>query len=652
MQFLIFYIIIINLNIIINNYDDVEEVKINEHQISELNNINVLSISYEFSIDINPNLKVKIYMSNILSNSISFKAFLMSDDNLDIFSLICFNEQINIISCYINNNITLDIHKKYYFHFNQKKSFSSLYFDGKKKFDDKNRISLIFHPEIISGQILYKNNKKFYAEIKDNMISNGFLYITKKSKQILKKPKNGFNKYIELNNFIFRGGLSSFTLNAYKEAIRRGYKMVDADIIFTKDKIPVVSHGRNLKSISNGKGELIDKTLKELEKLDFGSIINKKYAGETILKFEDLLKLCRENNIIIDLDLSHLNYNEFLKNKKEYANLIIELIENYDMIDSIVFNEKRQSIIETFKSIRNDLSFSLSGMNEIENIKRIKDKYQDSKILIYNMGELKNGKKINKESVRYGLSLGKKIKAAQIDNINFANKVMEWGVNFICTNKLESFLIKNEKEEPIIVNCTNSQINKKLVICEINNNTSLIDNERYNIYYSKNIYNPIQDIVEEPIGEFKYINSNSNNILYYDINYFDFDKGIIEFKISEIINRKIKGLVGPSYENVANCYILDFICDINYNYKLKCKINKKDPNKIIYLGNYSIYCLEEYSFNPFQINNKINSTRNRNLKINSILFCKILIEITIIFINIFYKIKIRINNNKFLKSQI
>ena len=404
-------------------------------------------------------------------------------------------------------------------------------------------------------------------------------------------------------------------------------------------------HIKSLKSISNGKGQLIDKTLEELEKLDFGSKINKKYTGETILKFEDLLKLCKENNIIIDLDLYHLNYNEFLKNKKEYAKLIIEYIEKYDMLDSIVFNEKRQSIIETFKSIRKDLSFSLNGMNEIENIKKIKDKYQDSKILIYNMGDLQKGKKINKESVKYGLSLGKKIKAAKIDNINFANKVLEWGVNYICTNKLESFLIKNEKEEPIIVNCTNSQILKNFVICEINNNSTLIDNERYSIYYSKNIYNPIQDIVEEPIGEFKYINSNSNNIFYYDINYFDFDKGIIEFKISEIINRKITGLVGPAYDNVANCYILDFICNKNYNYLLKCKIDKKNQNKLIYSGKYSIYSLEEYSYNPLQLINKINTNRNRNLKID-ILRCKILIEI--IFINIIYKIKIIIKNKKYL----
>ena len=630
MQYFIFYILIFNLNIIINNCD-----------IGEYNKINALSISYEFSTDINSVLKVKIYIVNNLHHFISFRAFLKSDDGLEIYSMNCLNEQFDIISCSINKNHTLDMHKKYYFHFNQKKSFSSFYFNGKEIFDDKKRISLIFHPEIKPEQKLYKNNKKFYAKIGDDMLSNGFLYITKKSKKILTQPKNGFNKYIELNNYIFRGGLTSFTLNAYKEAIRRGYKMVDADILFTKDKIPVVSHGGDLSTISNGTGKLFEKTYDELEKLDFGSKINKLYSGETILKFEDLLKLCKENNIIIDLDLFYLNYTEFLKNKKEYAKLIIDYIEKYDMLDSIVFNDKRKSIIDIFKSIREDLSISLNGMNEKENIIRIKDKYQDSKILIYTMGDLFKGKKINKESVKYGLSLGKKIKAAKIDNINFANQVLKWGVNFICTNKLEPFLIKNEREEPIIVNCINSKINKNLVICEIDNNTRLIDNEIYNIYYSKSIYNQSKYIVEEPIGEFQYINSNSNNLLYYDIKYFNFDKNLIELKVSEYISGKITGLVGPAYDNVANCYILDFTCNKNNKHTLKCKIDKRDPKKVLFFGRYSIYSLEEYTFNPIQLNNKI----NRNLNLNIIReFYKILIEI--IFIIILYKIKIRIINPK------
>ena len=87
-------------------------------------------------------------------------------------------------------------------------------------------------------------------------------------------------------------------------------------------------------------------------------------------------------------------------------------------------------------SIKDDMSFSVNGMNERESIEKIKDEFKKSKILIYNMGLLTAGKTINEETVKYGLSLGKKIKAAKIDDINFANKVVSWGVNFICTNNL------------------------------------------------------------------------------------------------------------------------------------------------------------------------------------------------------------------------
>ena len=91
----------------------------------------------------------------------------------------------------------------------------------------------------------------------NDMVSGGYLYITKKSKKVLQKTKNGFNKNIQLNNFIPHCGLAGYrpqsTLAAYKEAIRRGYKMVDADLIFTKDKIPVICHGVKLNLVTNQK---------------------------------------------------------------------------------------------------------------------------------------------------------------------------------------------------------------------------------------------------------------------------------------------------------------------------------------------------------------------------------------------------------------
>lgn len=70
------------------------------------------------------------------------------------------------------------------------------------------------------------------------------------------------------------------TLSYYKEAIRRGFHIVTAQIQFTKDQIPVICHETNLETISDGEGKLESKTFEELVKLDFGSKIDKKYAGE------------------------------------------------------------------------------------------------------------------------------------------------------------------------------------------------------------------------------------------------------------------------------------------------------------------------------------------------------------------------------------
>ena len=51
--------------------------------------------------------------------------------------------------------------------------------------------------------------------------------------------------------------------------------------------------------------------------------------------------------------------------------------------------------------------------------------------------------------------------------------------------------------------------------CEIGDEVTLIDNEKYNIYYSDNIYNISEDINEEPIGEFEYVDTNILEELYF-----------------------------------------------------------------------------------------------------------------------------------------
>ena len=645
---LLFLIIFINFEIIKpNDYDDLENYD-SKNIRGNPNDLSIVSISYELSYDDSSIVKILIKTYYELDKNIKFRAFLKTEDELHEHPLECSNEFVDSIICLSAKNATFDTNKKYFFYYDKKKSGSDLTFDGEGIYEDDKRISLIFKPEVPEDQILYKDNRRFDVENKNYMVSGGHLYITRKSKKLLQKPKNGFNKYFQLNNLIPHAGVGDYMpegiLISYKEAIRRGYKIVDADLVFTKDKIPVIDHGNNKKKISNGKGDLSEKTLEELEQLDFGIIYSEKYKGEKILKLEDLLKLCKENELILDLDLAHVDYNKYFKETNEYIQIILDLIEKCGMSNSIFFNDARPEVIEKFISMNKGLSFSINGMNETPNIEKIKDKYKDTKFIIYNMGMLTAGKTINEATVKYGLSLGKKIKAAKIDDINFANKVVSWGVNFICTNKLHPFMIKNEKEEPIIATCVMSDSDEGTSECEIDEEYNLIDNEEYNIYYSKNIYNISEDIVDKPIGEFKYVDTNVLDELYYEIKQFDFSNGIIILNTSNVVKKgeKINGKVGPNYDNVAECFIFNFICQGNGNHMVHCTINKNDPEKVLYDGEYKIYSLEGYSLNPDQVYNKLNYRRKmRRLKI---IVCLIIVVVIIIGA-IFYVVKIRNGQN-------
>lgn len=599
---LAFFIIFVNCDMY-----EYENFKYNE----DPNDINIVSISYELTYDDISVVKVIIRTYTEIINDIQFNAYLKSEEGEKEYLLNCSSTFYDTIECLSERNITLDVEDKYYFYY--EKGENKIGFDGKNILEDYHKISLKFKPERIEHTKIYKDNKKIEVRTDHDLIGGGYLYIVRKSKKILHKPKDGFNKYIELNNFISHAGLFGYrpqsTLIAFEEAIRRGFHMVDADILFTKDKIPVICHGNDLAKNSNGKGRLSSKTLEELEELDFGSIFNKQYAGEKILTFEKLLQLCKEDNIIIDLDLAHLNLDEYFIKTDEYLKIMIDLIKKYEMEDSIIFNERREEAILKLKEVKKDVSFSLSGMNEKENIEKIKDKYKDSKRLIYNMGGLLEGGKINEEAVKYALSLEKKVKASKVDDLQLAEQLQSWGVNYITTNYLHPFLMKNEKEDPIIVRCNPSPEDEHISECEIDDNIRLIDNEKYNVYYSDNIYNISEDINEKPIGEFQYIDTNILDELYYSIIDFDFDRGIIYLNTSSKLKKgkEIMGIVGPAYDNVAECYQYNFICRGNNSYSVKCQIIKDEKEeKVEFNGSYIIYSVEGYSLNPEEIDKKFN----------------------------------------------
>ena len=635
------------------NYDDNPENTNYEEYNTNSNNINIVSISYELVYDEYSLIRVIIKALELIDYDISFNAYLISEEDKQKYILNCSFSYYDTIVCLSEKNITLNTEHKYYFYYEKGENGKYL-FNEKETLEDDKRISLIFKPEVEENQKMYKDSRKIMVKTDKKMINGGYLYIVRKSKKILHYPKDGFNKYIEMNNFIPHAGLLGYrpqsTLIAFEEAIRRGYHIVDADLIFTGDNIPVICHGNNLKGVSNGNGEISSKSLEELLKLDFGSIFNPKYKGEKILTFEKLLKLCKAHEIIIDLDLCHLNETKYFNETDDYAKIIIDLVEKYDMFNSIFFNDYRPQVILKLKQFRKDISISLLGMNKIENIEKIKDQYKDSKRIIYNMGGLSHGNNISEDAVKYGLSLGKKIKAAKVDDIDFAKKIQSWGVNFITTNYLHPFLINNENEYPFAIRCIpHDHDEEESSECELEYDLKLIDNEKYSIYYTDNIYNIFEDIKEEPIGEFQYIDTYLLDELYYSILNFDFEKGIIQLNTSNVIKKgeSVMGVVGPDYDNVEECYQYNFICNGDNSHTINCKILKDEEDKVEFKGNYKIYSLEDYSLSSEEVLARM----YKNSKKRYVFYSLVIIFVLIVIIMMIYLIKFK-NNEKFNEIKI
>lgn len=571
-------------------------------------NICVLMIGYEITYDESSVLKVVINTYNdLLSANIHFKAKLKSEKGKE-YILNCHNTSVTSIDCYSQKDIKFDLNDKHYFYYDR--GDDGVYtLEEKDVYEDERHINLIFKPEIYKDQIIYKDFRKILGVNDRKIVGGGYLYLLPQNKKMLLKSKDSFNRYIDYNNFIAHSGLYGqkphSTLAAYKEADRRGFHIVNANIQFTKDKIPVIYNGDDISNDSNGKGKICENTLSELKKLDFGSKFSLKYEGESILTFEELLKFCKERNLILDLDLGQLDFQEYFVKSDEYAKKIIDMVEQYEMIDSTIFNDgQNPDILLILKKLKNEISISISNSKDLKDINSLDAKYKGSKRIILEIKGLEQGEKINESLIKKAKYLGYKVKASIVDDLEIADKLQKLGVNFITTNKLHPFYIRNDYMEPIFLKCTQFDV---LDECLLSLKIDLVDNTIYNIYYSDNIYNIYEDINPKPIGEVKYLSTNQQDDFFFNVTYFNFTEKKLQLRtsVNMSIGENIYVAVGPSgYENVSECYRHYFLCKGKEGPELLCEY-VKTKDRVEFEGNYSVYMAENFSsYSPPPIKNE------------------------------------------------
>lgn len=104
------------------------------------------------------------------------------------------------------------------------------------------------------------------------------------------------------------------TLSALQYTIDSGADYAEIDIQETKDGELILLHDDSFKRTAGVKKNVWDMTLKEVEKLDAGASFHKKFRGEKIPEFTDVLKFCK-GKLDLNIEIKYNGKNKGIVNK-------------------------------------------------------------------------------------------------------------------------------------------------------------------------------------------------------------------------------------------------------------------------------------------------------------------------------------------------
>ena len=218
------------------------------------------------------------------------------------------------------------------------------------------------------------------------------------------------------------------TLESILKAFDLGLSFVEIDVKISKDRVPILLHDDTLDRTTNGSGLAIDYDYENIKKLDAGKFFYKENTNIFVPKLEDVLSLCTNNNINLNIELKpNKNFEKenvfqiykIIKN----INQIVIFFSSFDMISILEISKLypqsiRSFLLDDFKEYNIDDLISISINHDLKicglNIDLVSAdiirKIKESNILI----TVYSGKNINLSSANDIFSLG--VDSIFIDN--------------------------------------------------------------------------------------------------------------------------------------------------------------------------------------------------------------------------------------------
>ena len=134
----------------------------------------------------------------------------------------------------------------------------------------------------------------------------------------------------------YRAKFPENTISAFEGAINADADMIELDVCFSRDRVPVVIHDNTLERTTNGKGFVSEHTLSELKELDAGSWFSNEFKGETIPTLEELLLKIR-GRIAVNIEIKPESFED--QEKIDSIEIqICNILERLELLESVLIS--------------------------------------------------------------------------------------------------------------------------------------------------------------------------------------------------------------------------------------------------------------------------------------------------------------------------
>ena len=218
------------------------------------------------------------------------------------------------------------------------------------------------------------------------------------------------NIFLENHLIAHKGGNAGAanTITNFESGIANGYKMLEGDVRFTKDSVPVLSHDASISGYS-------------ISSYTYDELIA---FVPTLAKLEEFLMLCKRENAVSELDFTK-------EYSLEQSQICYDTVKMCGMIERTMFTAYANTC-RALISIDSNIIICVSGIDTTEKIDGISDIITGAALCVCSIGY----GDVTRNIVDYMHNAGCKCKPWTVNSVATINTLFEYGADYIITDSV------------------------------------------------------------------------------------------------------------------------------------------------------------------------------------------------------------------------